>query len=708
MPAGRILIAANRLPVPGATGGLATAMRHVHDRSGSHWIGWAGHGGETATDLAERRFVPVELSADDVTGYYDGFANGVLWPLFHYLLGHLRADATNEWEAYRRVNERFADAIAAQYRPGDTIWVHDYHLLLVPALLRRRLPDAAIGFFLHIPFPAAEVFRILPWREQVLRGLLGADVVGFHTAEYAHQFRYVASQLLGAEDDGDDVLFEDRRIRAAAHPIGIDVAHFHEVANRPEVAAQAERCRADLQGRRILLGVDRLDYTKGIPRRLLAIERLFERWPAWREHLHMIQVAVPTREQNAEYAGFRSEVHELVGRINGRFGTSGWTPIHFMHRSIGEDELVALYRAADVMAVTPVRDGMNLVAKEYCAARVDERGALVLSEFAGAAAELREALLVNPYDVDATAAALRRGLEMSPVEQQARMTALRVTVAGGDVHVWAERFLADVATTAARNRELAPAAAPDIGSLHAALATLRAAPRRTLLLDYDGTLVPFAPLPDLAFPDDDLRALLAALAGDPANHVHVVSGRSRESIDSWLGDLRIGLHAEHGFWARFPGSAWEPTIAAPHDALSVIATILADVARRTPGTFVERKRASLAWHYRLAEPLLAARRVEDARRRVRATMPPELEVIEGAKVLEVRARGADKRACARRILERSGPGAVLALGDDRTDEDLFAALPADAVTVRVGAGASRARFRLDSADEVRALLRGLL
>ena len=725
---GRVLIAANRLPVvvrlddgaveilPSA-GGLATSMRHVHDRSGSRWIGWPGDtsradDGERlriAGQLGERRLIPVDLSSSEVNRYYDGFSNGVLWPLFHYLIERVKRDAATDWNAYRVVNERFTAAIADAWQPGDLIWVHDYHLMLVPGLLRRRIPDAVIGFFLHIPFPAADVFRVLPAREAVLRGLLGADVVGFHTAEYAQHFRYAATQLVGAEDHGDELVFEDRRVRASVHPIGIDVESFAAPPGGGEVSEQSDRWRTSLHGRRIVLGVDRLDYTKGIPRRLLAIERLFERWPAWRERLHFVQLAVPTRERSDEYALYRREVHELIGRINGRFGTPGWAPIHFVHRAVSHTELAALYRAADVMLVTPLRDGMNLVAKEYCASRIDDRGVLVLSELAGAAAELRESLLVNPYDIDSTAAAVRRALEMGEVEQKARMAALRATVAAANVDVWAERFLGEVAATAAAPAHVGPRLSDAAGRLGDELSALRAAPRRLLLLDYDGTLVPFAAMPELAFPDDEVRTLLGALAGDPANIVHVISGRSRGSLDAWLGDLPIGLHAEHGFWSRWHGEAWASALPAPPDALSAVDAVMADVVRRTPGSFVERKGASLAWHYRMSEPILAARRLDELRRRTEPVLPETLEMLDGNKVLEVRMRGADKRAVAQRICGRDADGdtMILAIGDDRTDEDLFVALPPGALTVRVGPGTSRARHRVEGPDEVRALLRGL-
>jgi len=728
---GRVLIAANRLPVsvrvdagevlvtPSA-GGLATSMRNVHDRSGSHWIGYPGDLGKIAetersqvhSALAERRLRGVELPPGEHNRYYDGFSNGVLWPLFHYLIEHVRRDAGADWVAYRHVNQRFADAIAEAWQPGDMVWVHDYHLLLTPGKLRRIVPEVPIGFFLHIPFPAADVFRILPNRESVLRGMLGADVVGFHTAEYAHHFRYAATQLVGAEDLGDELGFEDRHIRVGVYPIGIDVADFDAATQRPDVIEQMSKWRTGMHGRRIVLGVDRLDYTKGIRHRMLALERLFERWPAWRERLTLVQVAVPTRERTEEYTGFRRDVHELIGRINGRFGSPGWTPIHFVHRSVSQCELVSLYRVADVMLVTPLRDGMNLVAKEYVACRIDEGGVLALSEMAGAAAELREALLVNPYDVDQTAAAIRRGLEMSEVEQRARMQALRTTVAANDVHAWADRFIGDLSAAAMTVRGSGPpvqdaASAAFTGETQ----RLRGAARRLLLLDYDGTLVPFAPMPDLAFPDDELRALLHSLAGDTANEVHVISGRSRGSLDAWLGDLPVGLHAEHGFWTRWPGEGWATQLPPPPEELATVEARMSEIVRRTPGSFVERKGASLAWHYRMSEPLLAARRLADLRRTLQSLLPAELELLDGNKVLEVRLKGADKRACALRIIERAretSDPVILAVGDDRTDEDMFAALDPSAITVRVGPGASRARHRIDGPDDVRALLRALL
>lgn len=454
---GRLMLVSNRLPVTvssgelgwqvkASAGGVATALSDLLKRHGGQWIGWAGNIAEDGqTDeldalLAMQGLVPVPLSAHDVVEYYERFANGVIWPLFHYQIDRLPlADA--KWDLYRRVNERFADAVCRCYRPGDIIWVHDYHLLLLPQLLRERLPSARIGFFLHIPFPSSELIRILPWRKALLTGMLGADLVGFHTRSYARHFLAALDQVLELDPAADHVAFEGREVRFGAFPIGIDAARFDNLARNEEVQAMAAAIRDDAAGRAILLGVDRLDYTKGIPRRLLAFEHLLATHPELCNKVRLVQVAVPSRGGVESYQTFRRGVEELVGRINGRYGTAGWVPVHYLHRSFSTEELVALYRAADVMLVTPLRDGMNLVAKEFVASRPDEGGVLVLSEFAGAAETLEDALLINPYDIAGTAEVLARALSLDPVERQHRMSRLRAEVATHDVHTWARSFL---------------------------------------------------------------------------------------------------------------------------------------------------------------------------------------------------------------------------------------------------------------------------
>ena len=463
----RLLIVSNRLPVTAcveggtirltdAGGGLATGLGGWHGHADTVWIGWPGEVSKADPQMREelrrrlhdRRVEPIFLSTSEVERYYDGFSNRVLWPLFHYQVDRVPVDASG-WDAYYKVNQKFAENVARLYEEGDAIWVHDYQLMLVPGLLRTLLPDARIGFFLHIPFPSSDVFRVLPWRREILRGLLGADLIGFHTFNYLNHF---IGSLLRVEEikaRGDRVAIDERSVRLGVFPMSVDAGAFEELARDPEVMAEAAAIRADAGGRRILLGVDRLDYTKGIPRRFLAFERLLTREPALRDEIRYIQIAVPSRERVESYQLFRKEVEEAVGRINGASATLRSTPVHYMHQSVTRRQLVALYSAADVMLVTPLRDGMNLVAKEFVASRADADGVLVLSEFAGAADELRDAVVVNPYDVEALRLAILQALTMEEAERRERMRKLRKVVLEHDVHKWANEFVEHLVPPAA-------------------------------------------------------------------------------------------------------------------------------------------------------------------------------------------------------------------------------------------------------------------
>ncbi len=724
----RLLIVSNRLPVTAsveggrlrlvdATGGLATGLRSWHQQSHGLWIGWPGdlsrlnasQREELHEALQQRGVIPVLLSSEEVERFYDGFSNRVLWPLFHYQVDRVPVDSTG-WDAYRRVNDKFADAVAESYEPGDAVWVHDYQLMLLPALLRERLPDARIGFFLHIPFPSSEVFRVLPWRTEILRGLLGADLVGFHTFAYLRHFVTSLLHVEGIEAQVDRIDLDDRTVRLGVFPMGVDSASFDALARDPDVMADAAAIREDAGGRRILLGIDRLDYTKGIPRRLRAIERLFSREKELRDRLRYIQIAVPSREQVDSYQLFRRQVEEAVGRINGTSATLRSTPIHYMHQTVSRRQLVALYCAADVMLVTPLRDGMNLVAKEFVASRADEDGVLVLSEFAGAVDELGEAVVVNPYDNDAVGRAIKEALEMEPSARRARMRSLRRRVMEHDVHRWAARFLEQLGAA----EHSVPASAPVFREPEELAAMVRGAPRLVLLLDYDGTLVPLAQVPELAVPDAELLELLAALAARPEIAVNLVSGRSRETLDSWFGDLPLSLWAEHGSYHRdAPNGCWVsalPVPAVPADCMRRVYPVLEQFTANTPGSLIEKKSASVAWHYRMADAEFGARQAHELRMLLGDALSNQpLEVVEGKKVIEVRLRGTGKAVVAHRVVtSATGPSTILAAGDDRTDEEMFAALPGEAFKVAVGRRSSGADHRLSDHRAVRALLAHLI
>jgi trehalose 6-phosphate synthase/phosphatase len=454
----RLLIVSNRLPltvridggvatVRRSVGGLATGLRGPHERSQGLWFGWPGglDGLEDAAranalrQLHQLRAVPLLLDAREVAVFYEHLSNAVLWPICHDRVDRLPLRVEG-WDIYEAVNARYADVVAEHYRPGDLVWVHDYQLLRLPALLRDRLPDARIGFFLHVPFPNPEIFFTLPTRQWLVEGMMGADVIGFHTRRYHGHFRAALRRLFSLEADHAGVVrWRERLVRLGVFPMGVDAADFAVRAASPEVSAKAVEYKGP--GQRLLVGIDRLDYSKGILRRLLSVERLLVTHPEWREQVRLVQVAVPSRDRVSAYRRIRREVDALVGRINGAFATPTWTPIHYLYRSVPDEMLLALYRAADVMLVTPLRDGMNLVAKEFPASRIDEDGVLVLSEFAGAADELTDALLVNPYDVDGTAETIHRALTMERSQRQRRMSALRATVREHDVHRWATSFL---------------------------------------------------------------------------------------------------------------------------------------------------------------------------------------------------------------------------------------------------------------------------
>ncbi|MPY88001.1 MAG: bifunctional alpha,alpha-trehalose-phosphate synthase (UDP-forming)/trehalose-phosphatase [Luteitalea sp.] len=696
-----------------SSGGLATGLRGWHQESEGVWVGWPGEvhrlTAPQRSKLEERfsqeRLAPVYLSSDEIQRYYDGFSNGVLWPLFHYLLDRIPLDASN-WDAYRQVNEKFADAVVHVSRRDDMIWVHDYQLMLLPALLRDRLPEARIGFFLHTPFPSSEIFRLLPWRQEVLRGVLGADLVGFHTRAYLRHFVNSVVHIDGHEVDVDRVQVDGREVRLGAFPMGVDVEAFTALAEDRRVIEEVAAIRRQAGDNRILLGVDRLDYTKGIPRRLLAFGRLLERNPELADHVRLIQLAVPTREKVESYKAFRREVEELVGRLNGIYGKVNSVPVHYLRRSVTRRQLVALYRAADVMLVTPLRDGMNLVAKEFVASRVDEDGVLVLSEFAGAATELGEAIVVNPYDINGAAAAINYALSMGASERRTRMRALRRRVVSHDVHRWARTFLERLAHAPWQQRLTGTM---NMSSDHLAeiVATLRGSSSLTLFLDYDGSLVPIVATPELALPDAELLSMLRQLSERPSTDVHVVSGRARDTLDEWLGEVPLSLWAEHGLWHRpGPSGKWQITVPVHVDSLAQIRAILEQFSAETPGSRLEEKTASVAWHYRLSDPEFGARQARELRLRLEellAKLP--FELIEGKKVIEVRPRGANKALVVRRVLANSvADPAVLAVGDDTTDDEMFAALPDSSITVAVGLRPRHAKWRVSDPRAVRRLL----
>jgi trehalose 6-phosphate synthase/phosphatase len=588
----------------------------------------------------------------------------------------------------------------------------------LPELLRESLPGAAIGFFLHTPFPSYELFRLLPrgWKEQILTGMLGADLIGFHVHDYTQHFLHCALRILGRDHHLGRLLVGDQVRRADTFPLGVDFEKFERTAQSEGVQARSREIRAGFGEAKIILSVDRLDYTKGILDRLRGYEWFIERQPEWRGKVTFVLIVVPSRVEVPQYQQMKVELDERVGALNGRFGTLEWTPVVYQFHSVGFEELVALYRAADVALITPLRDGMNLVAKEYLAAKPDARGVLILSELAGAAREMNEAMLINPHHRDEIADAIQRALEMPIAEQESRNRAIRERLQEHDASSWARQFLTSLAKVKTQQGRLATK------QLNAALqervaSELRAAARALILLDYDGTLVPIAKRPELAAADGELLGLLSRLAAQPRASVFLISGRERAGLERWFAQTPIGIIAEHGVWLREPhaagsapaGDAWRQTRAISLHWKEEIAALLRLFVGQVAGSFLEEKDFSLAWHHRNADPELGEQRAKELVDEItQFTANLDIHVLEGKKVVEVRAAGVNKGAMAAELVHRLEPDFILAIGDDQTDEDLFLALPPAAVSVHVGSPLSNARYCVSAHSDVRRLLERLI
>ena len=721
----RLLIVSNRLPftiqerkgdfhVEPSVGGLATGLRSWYKSRNSIWIGWAGitrkqikRERDIMARLLSENCHPVSLSQHDVEAYYQGICNRTIWPLFHYfpLYAEYKEDF---WQAYERVNTAFANVVAGIARPNDIIWIHDYHLMLLPKLLRERLPKATIGFFLHIPFPSFEIFRLLPWRQQILEGLLGADLVGFHTYDYTGHFLDSVHRLLGYEVGMGQITAADRVVRADAFPMGINYEQYSNVDQDPQAQAERKRFRKKLGDCQVILSVDRLDYTKGIPQRLEAFSVFLDKNPKFKRKVILVLLVVPSRIRVEHYIQLKKQLDGLVGEINGKHGTIGWMPVWYLYRSLPFHSLAALYSLADVALVTPLRDGMNLVAKEYTATKTDGKGVLILSETAGAAQELGEAIIINANNQEEIVQALEKALEMPEQEQIERNRIMQKRLRRYDVVQWANEFMDKLLSTKKLQQEMTEKTLT-FEMQRKLVNDFQESDKALLLLDYDGTLVPFAPKPAEAMPGANLLRLLEKFTKNPRTEVVLISGRDKDTLEGWFGSLDVGLVAEHGVWIKEKGGGWETIETLTSEWKEEVHPILESWVDRTPGSFIEEKEFSLVWHYRKANPRLGELRARELINNVSNTIANlNLQVLEGSKVVEVKNTGINKGRAALRWISREEWDFILALGDDWTDEDTFKALPSTAWSIKVGFGASAARFSLSSPSEATSLLRKMV
>ncbi len=731
----RLVIVSNRLPFTvslkdgapdfavssgGLTTGLWSYLERMAAASGEHldflWLGWPGasiaqehEGAVCAYAGREFKAMPVFVPEEHMDRFYHGFCNKTLWPLFHYFPELTRYEE-DCWEEYRQVNRMFAETVLKVLRPDDLLWVHDYHLMLVPGLVRERLPELPIGFFLHIPFPSYEVFRLLPraWRVGLIEGVLGSSLVGFHTYDYARDFLTSVLRTAGYEHQLGSLTLKDRVVQVDTFPMGIDFERFARAAASPQTEARVAELQAKCAGQKVIFSVDRLDYTKGLMNRLRGYDAFLRLNPQWHGKVVFVVSVAPSRIGVETYQAMKLELEQTVGRIIGAYGNVHWTPLIYQFRNVGFEEIVAMYRACDVALITPIRDGMNLVAKEFVASRPDQTGVLILSEMAGAAKEMGEALIINPMHSGEFAQALERALAMPVEEQIRRNRLLQERLRRYNVIRWAEDFVQ--ALLATQKTEAARRARGLSGKVQAGLIQeYRSAARRALLLDYDGTLVPFVEDPRLAQPDVELLELLRGLGAQNRNEVAIVSGRPRRDLEEWFGQFPVALVAEHGVWLRPRGGEWRMLKTITTEWKERVRPILQMYVDRLPGALLEEKEFSLAWHYRGADLEQASRRARELLDALAGfTRNIDVVVLEGNKVLEVRNTGVSKGTAALEWLGGLEADFVLAVGDDWTDEDLFRALPETAHSVRVGLAQTAARYYLNNHTAVRRLLRELV
>ncbi len=647
---------------------------------------------------------PVFISEQLIKRYYENFSNRTIWPLFHSFPAYVKY-ALQDWEAYQKVNYMFCKTVIPLIKPNDIIWVHDYHLMLLPKLLRERIPNIPIGFFLHIPFPHFDIFRILPQHREILDGLMGADLIGFHTYEYAHSFLVSVRRTLGYDNTIGQILLGDRIVQADVFPMGIDFSKYSEATESSVVQDEIAKIKEKVGERKLVFSVSRQDYTKGIPNTIDAIAKFLEKHPEWHQKITFMLIVVPSRGHVDHYMLLKTEIDRLVGKINSQYGTLDWMPIIYIYRSLSFEELAALYASADVGFIIPLRDGMNLIAKEYLAVKNDG-GVLILSDMAGAARELLEAIIVNPYDTAELVDALIKALQMPVSQQEESNKIMRARLKTYDICWWVERFLERLDEVIYLSKSLSVKFF-DEESKQEMKRKYNESQFRLILLDYDGTLVPFSREPGRAAPDDNLIDLLQKISSPSHNEVVILSGRDRHTLEKWFGYLNVALVAEHGGWVRTnPASAWtsvtNPIEEGWKKEVRPIFNLFFD---RIPCSFVEEKDYSLVWHYRMADlksSSIAAKELLDVLTNLTANL--NIRVLPGNKTVEVRNSGVSKGIFFSQYLLHKNADFILAAGDDWTDEDLFAALPDSSFSIKVGIRASRARFSIRSYRDMRALL----
>ena len=731
----KLIIVSNRLPlniiiendnlsISPSSGGLATGMSSVHNQGGSLWIGWTGIEDEKLdlnlkekikNELENENCASVSLNKNEVDDFYYGLSNKALWPLFHYFTEFSSFDNT-QWESYKKVNQKFADIVISNLSDGDRVWVHDYQLMLLPAMIRKMNPNVTIGFFLHIPFPSFEIFRIFPWREKLLNGVLGSDLIGFHTYDYERHFMSSVKRLLRLNVNFNQIEQNDRCITVDTFPMGIDydkfwnAAHEHDELKINQITDLQKQLNLHIDSspsNKLILSIDRLDYTKGIVNRIKAFEVFLETYPQYKEKVRLVMLAVPSRSDVPQYKKLKRQTDEIVGRVNGKFSTVNWTPIWYFYRSMSFDNLIDLYTSSDIAMITPVRDGMNLVAKEYVSTRTSKKGVLILSEMAGASQEMNEAILVNPSDLNALADSIKKAVEMPDEEQIKRNNTLQKRLKRYNVHKWANDFMSSLIKT---ENQMDSVKSTIIGAKEnkKIISSFKNANNRLLFFDYDGTLVDFNTNPELAIPGKEILKNLEIISKMPNTHLVINSGRDGAFLDKHFKNYNISLIAEHGYKYKLRNETqWSKNGVIKNEWMNHILPLLEGFIDRTPGSFIEKKEASIAWHFRISPPELAEKRVVELNTLLSSLISDDLLILNGNKVIEVKNSRINKGFAAVKIVEKKYDF-IFAIGDDTTDEYLFEELPERAFTIKVGSKNTVAKYNISNIKKVHEMIQNFI
>ncbi|WP_338876756.1 bifunctional alpha,alpha-trehalose-phosphate synthase (UDP-forming)/trehalose-phosphatase [Spirosoma sp. SC4-14] len=692
------------------SGGLVSAVLSLAERMGQtgdehapkiHWIGHCDNSLKTIEQSAfeNEHFVahPVFVDDDIHQAFYEGFCNEIIWPLFHYFPS-FASFQESYFDAYQQVNTRFLEELTSIIEPGDLVWIHDFQLMLLPEMLRKAVPDATIGYFFHIPFPTYEIIKLLPrtWRQALVGGILGSDVIGFHTADYTQHFFQNVAEVLALPIIEQRIVLADRSVYVGDFPISIDFTKFDEGSQAEAVLKTRRQHKQLLRQNKIIFSVDRLDYSKGITYRLQGYERFLTQNPDWHDRVTFVMTVVPSRDRISHYQEIKREIEETVGRINGLFGTIGWRPVVYSYLSLTFTELLSLYTGCDIALITPIRDGMNLVCKEFVASRRDNQGVLILSELAGAAQELPDALIINPTDTQEVATAIKDALDMPVQEQKRRMKKMRQHIQNHNVFRWSHNFLGAFSQT--QTTEMATnLPVPEFSEAY------QKAQHRLLLFDFDGTLAPIVNDPAKAQLSNNIRPMLDRLA--QKNDLVIISGRNRAFLEKAMEALPVTLVAEHGAFIKKPEQDWQQLDLTDSDWVEPIRATMSDYTALFPESFIEQKETAIAWHFRMVQADdVEGKAIELATMLRNIPTATKLTVIQGNKVIEVKPELHSKGTIAQKLFEQDNYDFIVSIGDDTTDEDMFRQLPNWAYTLKVGPGISFARYQLARQRDVEMLL----